>query len=168
MRNKLFTILILLALALVIAVPAPVVAMGATHTHFTATAESLCFTMQPPPEQCSWGEPKLLPNGKVMLTFVNVVRITAQDDRYTGIGIVTISIAPGGPQGFPFHGTWILHPDNYDGYWEGVVAERVTPEGEYTEISGKGYGDLAGLLLIDQGRGGFHEVTIIELPEYKR
>jgi hypothetical protein len=169
MHKEMFSLLILIAFAFALAVPtAPVAAGGATHTHFTAVAFSTCFSDQPDP-RCSFGEISPLPNGKTAVrNFVNVVRITAEDDRYTGTAVVTLHmLAPGTTQLFPFQGTWKLVPDNYDGYWEGTISERVTQDGEYAELTGKGYGALKGLLLMEKVRGGvYHDVEIIQLPGY--
>jgi hypothetical protein len=165
MNKNIFSPLVFLALLLALTVPATPASATTVKTHFTAVAVSLCFTAQPDP-RCSFGEVTPLPNGKTIIhNFVNVVRLTAEDDRYTGTGIVTLkTLAPGSPQLFPFQGTWIFFPDNYDGYWEGVLSERVTQDGEYGEITAKGYGDLNGLILHDSIRGGlYHDVDILEL-----
>lgn len=164
-----FHILIVFLMLGAILLPASNVSAGATHTHFTAVAIPLCFTDQPDP-RCSWGEVKVLPNGKTIVQdFVNVVQFIAEDDRYTGVGVVTLHIAPGSTQLFPFHATWHFTPDNYDGYWEGTISARITQEGEYSEYSAKGYGALDGLLLLGRTRGGvYHDVEIIELPGYSR
>lgn len=169
MNTRLHIGIILMLVGAVLLPTSPVTAQGATHTHFTAVASSLCFVAQPDP-RCSLGEIKPLPNGKAIIhDFVNVVRFEAEDDRYTGIGVVNIDLAPGSSGSFPFQGTWKFVPDKYDGYWEGTISERVTQEGEYNETSAKGYGALDGLLLMSRTRGGsVHEVEIIELPSYSR
>jgi hypothetical protein len=95
---------------------------------------------------------------------VESVRIEASDPRLTGDQTI---VANGNwdADGYgPLWTTWRVDVDAFDGYWEGTSTGKIDENGLSARIQGRGYGDLAGLLIEGTYLNGITEGVIKELP----
>jgi hypothetical protein len=142
-----------------------VTAAGAVKTPFSGS--ELGFVCDDPywGKYCQPGEVKVLPNGKAIVRgAVYVIAFATSDPRFTGMNVVSFDFQPGSGQVTPINGRMTFFPTGIDGYWEGIVALTLTPEGWHSQYEAKGYGALAGMVVHGVNWSGSISGVIIEAP----
>jgi hypothetical protein len=166
MKKHLFSLLLcamLLALATV-----PVGAQRATRTPYTGTENPTYCSDPTADSRCALGSPgetKILPNGKsITRNVVWVIQFISANPQFNGVTIATVNIYPSSDNRTMIIGKWHMEPDGCDGYWEGPVIINVDANGFLSKYTGKGYGDLEGLMIIGINDNGNLSGVIIDLP----
>ena len=167
MKKKLFPILVLLAVVFGLAIAPSQVMAGSLHTPVAAWEIPQCPPSGPGHPDCTLGE-WTFPDGNMHVR--NMVQIYAaigiSDDRLTGTNTLVVN-ANWDENGYgPGWGTFHNDVENYDGYWEGTFAARMTSEGYVSRIVGQGYGEFDGMMILATEVNGYFEGVILELPNH--
>jgi hypothetical protein len=140
MKKLLVLLSVVVMLVISLALPAHMVSAKVIRTDVVMTFAGFVPVASP--------EINVTPGGMTILRgAINNVYYTATDARLQGwcTMVQNQNIRPdGSAQGF---GTWVNHPDAYPGgYWQGEFTASRDADGlMHVKMTGKGYGDLAGL-----------------------
>lgn len=161
MKKNLLPFSMLLTILLALSAAISSATAGAIRTSVSAVETPVC----PDHPNCTAGEWSY-PDGKIRVRDWSIVyRVDSSDPRIAGWNTL-IANANWDANGYgPGWGTFHNEIDAHDGYWEGTWAAMMSANGYITRITGKGYGELDGLMFQATEVNGVLEGIITELPE---